>query len=197
MTEEPPSLAERRDLEAVYQPAEDSALLSETACDRIDDEDRVLEVGVGSGFVAERVRERTGATVIGCDINREACLDARERGIETVWCDLTHPFAAESFDVVLCNPPYLPTPAEQEWSDPMEAALSGGPDGRAVVRRLLADVGRVLRSDGRLYLLVSSLTDPDAVREHAEVEGFTVSRVAQQKQPFERLVVLEITDMHS
>jgi release factor glutamine methyltransferase len=197
MTEETPALADRRDLEQVYQPAEDSALLAETACDRVEPADCVLEVGVGSGFVAERVYEQTGANVVGSDINWQACVDARERGGETVWGDLTQPFAAESFDVVLCNPPYLPTPPEQEWADPMEAALSGGPDGRAVVRRLLSDVGRILAPEGNLYLLISSLTDVDAVVERATAEGFTATRVAQDNQPFERLVVLEITHMHS
>jgi len=103
------------------------------------------------------------------------------------------PIAANSVDVVLCNPPYLPTQPDEEWDDALEFALSGGEDGRSVVRPFLADVGRVLRPDGRAYLLVSSLTDIDAVRACARAQHLDSREVAERKVPFERLVVLEIT----
>jgi release factor glutamine methyltransferase len=74
----------------------------------------------------------------------------------------------------------------------MEHALSGGPDGRRVVDPFLADVGRVLAPDGRAYLLVSSLTDPGAVRERARAEGLAAREVAEEAHPYERLVVLEL-----
>lgn len=185
-------LAERRGMTTVYEPAEDSRLLAETALDRIDD-GRVLEVGVGSGYVASRIASETDASVVGCDINPDACTRARSEGIETVRSNLTDPFAAESFDVVVFNPPYLPTPEEQEWDDPLEHALSGGEDGRRLIRPFLADVGRVLRTDGRIYLLVSSLTDIDAVTELAEDSGLYTREIASESFPFERLVVLKIT----
>ena len=185
-------LTEQRDVPNVYEPAEDSRLLTETAIDHIS-EGRVLEVGVGSGYVAGRVTTETDATVVGSDLSPEACLRARKEGIETVRADLTRPFRADSFDAVLFNPPYLPTPPEAEWDDPLEYALSGGPDGRRVIRPFLSDVGRVLRSDGRVYMLVSSLTDIEAVSERAADAGLTTREVKAEPFPFERLVVLEIT----
>jgi hypothetical protein len=43
-----PRLAQLRDVETVYQPAEDSRLLAETATERgVDSGDRVLDVGTG------------------------------------------------------------------------------------------------------------------------------------------------------
>jgi len=185
-------LAEHRDVPTVYEPAEDSRLLAETAIDHVD-AGRVLEVGVGSGYVAERVATETGTSVVGCDISPEACSRARSRNIETVRSDLTHPFRSNSFDTVLFNPPYLPTPPEAEWGDPLEYALSGGPDGRRVVRPFLADVGRVLKPTGQVYLLVSSLTDIEVVSELAADAGLGTQEVAAERFPFERLVVLEIT----
>ena len=185
-------LAEERGTETVYEAAEDSRLLAETATARIDG-GRVLEVGVGSGYVAARIDAETDACVVGCDINPEACSRARAEGLEVVRCDLMDPFGADSFDVIVFNPPYLPTPPEREWDDPMEYALSGGEDGRRVVRPFLADVGRVLRPGGRVYLLVSTLTDVGAVVKLAADAGGTASRIAEESFPFERLVVLEIT----
>ena len=185
-------LAERRGMATVYEPAEDSRLLATAASDRIDG-GRVLEVGVGSGYVAERIEAETAADVVGCDINPEACRRARSAGIEAVRADLTRPFAADSFDVVVFNPPYLPTPPEEEWNDPLEHALSGGEDGRRVIRPFLADLGRVLRPAGRAYLLVSTLTDVEAVAELADGAGLKTREVDEASFPFERLVVLEIT----
>jgi release factor glutamine methyltransferase len=185
-------LTERRDVPTVYEAAEDSHLLAETVIERIEG-GRVLEVGVGSGYVAGRVAAETDATVVGSDLNPEACSRAREEGIETVRANLTDPFETDSFDVVFFNPPYLPTPPEAEWDDPLEHALSGGPDGRRVIRPFLSDVGRILRPFGRVYLLVSSLTDIDAVADLADDAGLTARETASEPFSFERLVVLEIT----
>ncbi|GAB3675601.1 HemK2/MTQ2 family protein methyltransferase [Halopiger thermotolerans] len=203
-------LSDRRDVETeVYQPAEDSQLLAETACERLSrtaddrsDGDRnadadpplVLEVGTGSGYVARRVDEETDARVIASDLNPHAVRQAREEGLETVRADLVSPFADEAFDAVLFNPPYLPTDPENEWDDWMERALSGGEDGRAVIDPFLADVGRVLAPDGVVYLLVSSLTGVDAVVERAGEEGFSAAAVADESFPFETLTVLELFD---
>ncbi|QLD87968.1 methyltransferase domain-containing protein [Natronomonas salina] len=191
------TLQDRREMPTVYEAAEDSRLLAETVVDRIGGDERVLEVGVGSGYIAGRVAEETGARVVGCDVNPEACEMARDEGVEAVRSNLADPFAADSFDVVLFNPPYLPTPPEEEWDDPLEHALSGGEDGRRVIRPFLADVGRVLRPDGRIYLLISSLTNVDAVSELAADAGLAAREVAEKSFPFERLVVLEITHEHS
>lgn len=186
-----------REMPTVYEPAEDSRLLADAVVDRIDGDERVLEVGVGAGYVAARVRDETGADVVGSDLNPDACEATRTEGIETVRANLLAAFAAESVDVVCFNPPYLPTPPDVEWDDPLEYALSGGESGRRVIRPFLADVGRVLAPGGRVYLLVSSLTDVEAVTELADDAGLVTREVAEESFPWERLVVLEITDRNS
>lgn len=185
-------LADRRGMVTIYEAAEDSRLLATASTERITDE-RVLEVGVGSGYVISRIATETDADVVGSDINPEACRKTRASGIEVVRGNLLEPFVADSFDVVVFNPPYLPTPPEQEWDDPLEYALSGGEDGRRVIRPFLVDLGRVLRSDGRAFVLVSSLTDIDAVMELAENAGLIASEIESESFPYERLVVLKIT----
>ncbi|MEF8854277.1 MAG: HemK2/MTQ2 family protein methyltransferase [Haloarculaceae archaeon] len=187
-----PALADRRDLDTVYQPAEDSRLLADAAVDDVGAEDYVLEVGTGSGYVADRIASETGATVVGVDLNRGACEATRERGIPIVRGDLVSPFRADAFDVVCSNPPYLPTPPEMEWDDAMEAALSGGVSGRAVVEPFLDTVGRVLAPGGRALLLVSTLTDLDAVKGYAAEQGLESSVLAAESHPYERLVVFRL-----
>ncbi|WP_435178182.1 HemK2/MTQ2 family protein methyltransferase [Halorussus sp. AFM4] len=188
-------LADRRGVETeVYQPAEDSHLLAEAAVEdlRADPPGLALEVGTGSGYVAERVADETGARVVGSDVNPHACEQARDRGVEAVRADLLEPFRTESFDAVLFNAPYLPTEPDEERDDWMEVALSGGEDGRAVVEPFLETVGRVLAPDGAVYLLVSSLTGVEEVVAMAETEGFSAVALRDESFPFETLTVLKL-----
>lgn len=180
--------------ELVYQPAEDSQLLLTHLRDRIDPEARLLDVGTGSGYIAAKLRDDPGATVVGVDVNPHACRQAAATGVPVVRGDLVAPFATASFDVLVCNPPYLPTTPDVARGDWMEHALDGGPSGRRVTNRLLDSAASVLRPGGRVYLLVSSLQDIDRVRDRAESNGFAVTELGRDDSfPFETLSVLELT----
>jgi release factor glutamine methyltransferase len=201
-------LAERRDAETeVYQPAEDSRLLAEAAIADLDAPSLALEVGTGSGYVAARVAEETGARVVGSDLNPHACAQARDRGVEAARADLVAPFRDGAFDAVLFNPPYLPTDTDERGSssnptrsnDPdderddwMEVALSGGEDGLDVVEPFVASVGRVLAPGGAVYLLVSSLAGVDEVVELAAAGGFSAVALRDDSFPFETLTALKL-----
>ena len=189
----------------VYQPAEDSALLAEAVVDRASG--RFLEVGTGSGWVAERAaREADVEEVVASDVNPHACESARERGersadeghlaIEAVRANLVDPFADDAFDTVAFNPPYLPTDPDNEWDDWMEQALSGGETGRKFLDPFVDGVGRVLADGGRVLLLVSSLAGYDDVVERVESRGFDHETVVQESYPFEVLSVLELAHNH-
>ncbi|MFW5917707.1 MAG: HemK2/MTQ2 family protein methyltransferase [Halorubrum sp.] len=185
-------LAERRGLDdaVVYQPAEDSGLLAEAAV--AEAHGRVLEVGTGSGWVAERIAERRGLDVVGSDRNPHAARQARDRGVQSVVADLCAPFRTAAFDTVCFNPPYLPTDPEYEWDDWMELALSGGESGRELIEPFLADVGRVLAPGGVVLLLVSSLTGYDEVLALIDEAGFDHDVVVEESFPFETLSVLRL-----
>jgi len=189
-------LAEHRQSDPVYQPAEDSRLLGEATREFVDEGDTVLDVGTGSGWVAKVAAEES-AHAVGVDLNPHACREAREHGIETVRGNLVEPFRADTFDTVLFNPPYLPTDPEDEGDDWQEKALSGGESGRKVIEPFLDTVGRVLAPDGEILMLVSSLTGIEEVIDRAAENCFTTEEVATEKFAFERLVVLRmITQKH-
>jgi len=111
-------------LDQVYSPAEDSYLLLRAALREVRLTDRVLEVGTGSGYVAAELVGRA-AQVVTTDINPHAVECARARGLAAVRTDL---FAGLSgpFDLVIFNPPYLPTAPEERIDDWLEHALDGG-----------------------------------------------------------------------
>ena len=185
-------LAERRALETeIYRPAEDSHLLARAAAGRVTETDLVLDVGTGSGYVGEHLADEVGATVVASDVNPHACRAARRRSLPTVRGDLVGPFRDRTFDVVVFNPPYLPTDPKTERSDWMERALSGGPSGRAIIDPFLAEVGRVLVPGGRVVMLVSTLTGVDAIVETAGEYGFSAQVLAEESFPFETLVAIE------
>jgi len=190
-----PSLAERRGEDfSVYPASEDSALLAGAVTEDLVDADpgRVLDVGTGSGYVGARLAEATGAWVVGSDVNPEACRQARDRDLDAVRGDLVTPFRSGAFDVVVCNPPYLPAQDGVEWDDWFEVAVTGGETGREVVQRLLADLGRVLAPGGAAYLLVSTATGVDAVVEGALDRGFSVVALVDASFPGETLTVLKL-----
>ncbi|QDX40888.1 HemK2/MTQ2 family protein methyltransferase [Salarchaeum sp. JOR-1] len=185
-------LAERRGVETeVYQPAEDSLLLADVAVNELAPGARALEVGTGSGVVADRVRE-AGVDVVASDLNPHACRQARERGVPVARADLVEPFRDGAFDAVLFNPPYLPEDPVAERDDWMEVALTGGETGREVVEAFLDDVARVLAPEGYVLLLVSTLTGVDDVVAYAADRGFSAVALRDESFPFETLTVLKL-----
>jgi|APHM01.1.fsa_nt_gi HemK-related putative methylase len=192
MTDQPdrPRLAALRETHRVYGPGADSRLLAEAAVERVGTDDRVLDVGTGTGYIADRIVATTGAAIVGVDIESAACRQARAAGVPVVLGDLCSGFAADAFDAVVSNPPYLPARSDGR-NDAMARAIAAGPAGCAVIDRLLQTVERVLRPDGRLLILCSSETGPDAVRATAEERGFNTTRVADADHPGERLLVFE------
>jgi release factor glutamine methyltransferase len=129
----------------------------------------VLDLGSGSGcLLAAMLSERPEWWGLGLDIDAAALsvagynLDAlglgtRSRLVRGDWTECL----TGSFDVVLCNPPYI---AEKEWSDlePEVAtfepriALAGGTDGLACYRRIAPRLGDLMSMRGAAFLEVGA-----------------------------------------
>lgn len=174
-------------LEGVYDPGEDSFLLVEAALSDIRPGEKVLEVGTGSGIVSLFVKDRT--RVIATDINPFACRNARLNGVDVVRTNLFSGIRGQ-FDVIIFNPPYLPTADDERLHSWLNHAFDGGPTGRDVIARFLEQVGTILPPCGRVLTVFSSLTGIDEVAEMYRQHGFTVEIVKTEKVPFEKLVVL-------
>jgi release factor glutamine methyltransferase len=127
---------------------------------------RVLDLGVGSGAILLAIlAERPLATGLGIDVSEEAIAVARDNaghiGVENraafLRSDWTAGLEAAEFDVVVSNPPYIPTQVidtlEPEVKDhEPRLALDGGADGLDHYRLLAPEVLRVLRPGGLFAL---------------------------------------------
>jgi release factor glutamine methyltransferase len=173
----------------VYVPEADTYLLLDAARLEVKQGDRVLEIGTGSGLIATEVAQVTG--VVATDINPHAVLCARQKGVDVVQSDLFCGIRS-TFDVILFNPPYLPTQPEERIDDWLEHALDGGLNGRVVIERFSEQVGRVLAPGGRILLLISSLTGLPEVRDLFFRSGFLSEILLRKNVEGETLFVLKI-----
>ncbi len=179
----------------VYEPAEDSFLLADAALKEAEPGMRVLEVGTGSGFVSAVLRVNfKNIRVIATEINPHAARCARENGVEVIRTDLFRgikPRTREAhFDLVLFNPPYLPTSEEEKVPGWLNYAFDGGASGRETLDRFFDEVVDFLKPGGRILVLISSITGVEAVQEKMEGLGFVVDIVKETKVSFEELVVV-------
>ena len=147
----------------VFIPRPETELLVEEALARLGENDRVLDVGAGSGCVGIAIKKkRPSARVIACDLSRPAlrvaAQNARrlEADVGFVEADLVYAFAPSSFDLVVSNPPYVPLLAlaglQQEIRSEPAQALFAGEDGLEVYGKLTEAAARVLRPGGRLLM---------------------------------------------
>ncbi|KFX93149.1 hypothetical protein O988_06961, partial [Pseudogymnoascus sp. VKM F-3808] len=205
----------------------------------------ILEIGSGSGVVlafltahAETIFGRRDVLSWGVDINEHACRATAETvgvarrevaaaaakgdtsGIYLGNCvgDLTAAVRSGSVDVLVFNPPYVPTPdvpvlqdgdgdvappsdrdkAYERESRLLELSYAGGRDGMEVTDRLLAEMPRVLSQRGSAFLLLCAQNKPQEVM--AGVRGWEeggkweaeVVGGSGKKAGWEKLVVVRI-----
>jgi release factor glutamine methyltransferase len=177
----------------VYPPSEDSYLLLDAL--EVDEKDAILEIGSGTGVITVELLQRV-RRVVSVDIDlsavRNTMENIRKRGLvhagTVVQSDLITAISPSTkFSVIVFNPPYLP---RDENSTTLDQALVGGEIGNEVILRFLDQASRHLKRSGRIYVVMSSLSEPNSVQTFMENLGLTVDIVATKPQFFEKLVVL-------
>jgi release factor glutamine methyltransferase len=126
----------------------------------------VLDIGTGSGCIAISVAYyqrqcRVVATDISAEALKVAALNADNAGVtdrvELVNSNLFKNLAGRKFDVILSNPPYIPTgdihklDPEVRSYEPFKA-LDGGADGLDAIRSIIDEAPAFLNKGGLLAI---------------------------------------------
>jgi len=142
-------------LDSVYKPREDSFLLQKQVEKRAKGK-RVLDMGCGTGIQAISAAKAGAKEVWAADLNTAALTLANENAelnnveIRPVLSDLflaVHP--GEMFDLIVFNPPYLPSeiPVDVQWSG-----------GAELIKKFLEQAKKHLNENGEILFVFSSLT---------------------------------------
>jgi len=128
---------------------------------------RVLDLCTGSGCLAILAAlAYPDATVDAVDLSGDALkvaqVNVADYGlgsqVRLLQGDLFAPLGDARYDLIICNPPYVSDeiiaryPVEHGWEP--HIAHAGGPDGLAIVRRILAEAGSHLLPGGELVMEV-------------------------------------------
>lgn len=176
----------------VYPPQDDSRLLIETLNGSDLEQRRALDLCCGSGVVG-LAAAAMGAAVTAIDASPDAISVARELA---AGLRLEESFAAEvstvatftggRFDLVTCNPPYVPTPSDDLDFDDVEGpvrAWNGGLDGRQVLDAVCRRLPSLLTTDGTALLVQSELAQPRSTIALLRSLGLQATVVAQRTIP--------------
>ena len=157
----------------VLVPRPDTEILVEAALEIIkkeevaDNETRILDLCTGSGAVAVSLKhEMPQIEVYATDISTEALQTAKtnaqrllgEKQIHFCQGDLYNalPTSVSSFNLIVSNPPYIPTDEIKTLSSEVQneprLALDGGKDGLEIIKRIVEKAPENLMQGGALLM---------------------------------------------
>lgn len=123
----------------------------------------LLEVGCGAGHIGLAAAVVSGSSLVQVDRDPAACrwagLNAAAAGcgdrVEQR-CGTAAGVLAEGevFDVVIADPPYVPSDEVDLYPEDPLGAIDGGPDGLAIVRSFLGDIAGHVAPGGSVLLQV-------------------------------------------
>ena len=171
----------------VYAPQHDSsALLTALAEASLPRDARVLDLCTGSGVIGIGAALLGAVDVVAFDISAAAVACAQRNAIDNgvrvdVRCGGLHEaVAAGPFDVVLCNPPYVPADPDE----PAVAAWDAGLDGRALLDPLCSRSAELLRDGGFALIVHSELSGPGETIRQLRGAGLKASVVSRRTIDF-------------
>ncbi|OWT40183.1 hypothetical protein J008_02329 [Cryptococcus neoformans] len=202
------------DYEHIYEPAEDSFILLDAL--ELDAQDLrrmnpsvCVEIGAGSGVVSAFMSNLLGhenSFVISTDINLQACQATTRTGranntiLDPIQCNLVDPLLprlSEKVDILLFNPPYVPTDNQElqmtQESRDIGGAWAGGADGMAITNILLQQLPSLLSRGGRLYLVAIHQNNTEDINARMLSLGLQSQEIIKRRAGRELLSVLRIS----
>jgi release factor glutamine methyltransferase len=142
-----------------------------------------LDLCTGSGVLAVAAARHGCREVTAVDVSGKAVLAARWNArlngvrIRSVRGDLFEPVRGRSFDLIVSNPPYVPSPTGELPQRGLARAWEAGSDGRVFLDRICAEAGAHLRPGGVMLLVHSSVCGEQATLSALSESGLS-ARVA-------------------
>ena len=175
-------------LPGVFKPHSDSWLLAHHLAEEpLAASSRVLDLCTGSGLLA--VVAATRAQVVAVDVSRRAVfaarLNAKLNGVTltAIRGDLFEPLGDARFDLIVSNPPYLPSADDELPRHGLARAWEAGPLGRAYLDRILAQTPEHLNPNGVLLLVHSSVCGERETVSALRGNGLDTRVVARRRGP--------------
>ena len=165
----------------------------------------VVDIGTGCGnIVITLALNKPEALYLGIDVSTEALELARENAVRLGVVDkvgfssssLSELVEPESIDVVVTNPPYIPTEEYEKLPDKIKKyepriALDGGRDGINVVESILEEVSLALKTGGLLFMEIGA-TQGNAIKELLNAWGFTDIKIIQDVMKRDRIITAKM-----
>lgn len=180
----------------VYPPSGDTYLLLDSI--RITSDDEFLEVGCGAGLITLKGAERARSAIsidVSIDAVRNTKENLRRNGLDqncaVFQSDLLSSIdSSTKFSLIVFNPPYLPV---DDMSTNLDHALIGGHTGAEVTQRFIPQAANHLIKGGRVYVVVSTLADSEAIWKTMSDCSLSVEIVSEEPQFFEKIQVFKGT----
>lgn len=149
----------------VLIPRPETEILVEHVLNVVNDNDKVLDIGTGSGAIAIAISKNAKVKMIAVDISKGALTVAKENAkehnvnVEFIESDLFSNLKDEKYDIIISNPPYIPTKdissldIEVKDNEPL-SALDGGSSGFVFYEQIIDKLDKYLKVNGYLFLEV-------------------------------------------
>ncbi|MDQ4010156.1 MAG: methyltransferase [Actinomycetota bacterium] len=151
---------------------------------------RVLDLCTGTGALAVAAARAGAAHVTAVDISLRATLAARFntkiRGlpVQVVRGNVLEFLAGQQFDVVLANPPYVPSEQQEVPQRGPSRAWDAALDGRAILDPLCISAPGLLSAGGMLLIVHSGVCGVDTTLDMLRQQGLKAAVVARHTEPF-------------
>ncbi|XP_074286745.1 uncharacterized protein LOC141611970 [Silene latifolia] len=209
----PPKIADVRLVAShpeVYEPCDDSfALVDALLADRanlLEHQPTIcLEIGCGSGYVITSLalmlgKEANGVHYFATDINPCAvevtCETLKVHGVHAEVANMDIASGLEKrlaglVDVLVVNPPYVPTPEDEVGCAGIVASWAGGENGRSVIDRILPVADNLLSEKGWLYMVTLSENKPGQLCALMNKKGYASKIIVQRSTEEESLHIIK------